>query len=50
MTADAAARQMGWRKPRIVLSTPERIAESLRKHLPRESLLRLADLLAKEDS
>ena len=49
-TADAAARQMGWRKPRIVLSTPERIAESLRKHLPRESLLRLADLLAKEDS
>lgn len=44
-----AAREMGWRKPRIVLSTPERIATSLRRHLPRESLLRLAELLTKED-
>lgn len=49
VTPNAAAREKGWRKPRIVLSTPERIAGSLRKHMPRESLLRLVELLTKED-
>jgi len=29
VTANAAAREKGWRKPRIVLSTPERVATSL---------------------
>lgn len=32
-------------EPRIILSSPERIAESLRRHMPREALLRLAELL-----
>lgn len=45
ITPNAAAREKGWRKPRIVLSTPERIAESLRRWMPREALSRLAELL-----
>lgn len=49
ITPNAAAREKGWRKPRIVLSTPERIAGSLRKYMPREALVRLAELLTKED-
>lgn len=49
ITPNAAALEKGWRKPRIVLSTPDRIADSLRKHMPRESLLRLVELLTKED-
>ena len=48
VTPNAAAREMGWRKPRIVLSTPERVAASLRKWMPRESLKRLAELLTQE--
>lgn len=45
-----AAREMGWRKPRIVLSTPERVAERLRDHFrdPGQRTL-LAELLTKED-
>lgn len=49
VTPNAAAHEKGWRKPRIVLSNPDRIAKSLRRHLPRESLLRLIELLTKED-
>jgi hypothetical protein len=49
VSPNAAAREKGWRKPRIVLSSPERIAESLRRYMPRESLLRLIELLTKED-
>lgn len=45
ITANAAARAAGIRRPRIVLSTPERIAKSLRKHLDGETLRRLAELL-----
>jgi len=41
VTPNAAAREKGWRKPRIVLSTPERIADSLSRYMPRESLVRL---------
>lgn len=50
VTPNAAAREKGWRKPRIVLSTPERVAASLRKWMPRESLKRLAELLTQEES
>ena len=49
VTPNAAAREKGWRKPRIVLSSPERVAESLRRHMPREAILRLVELLTKED-
>ena len=45
ITANAAARAAGIRRPRIVVSTPERIAKSLRRHLDAESLHRLAELL-----
>ena len=45
ITPNAAAREKGWRKPRILLSTPENIAESLRRYLPREALSRLIELL-----
>jgi hypothetical protein len=49
VTPNAAAREKGWRKPRIVLSSPERVAASLRRYLPRDALLRLAELLTKEE-
>ena len=49
VTPNAAAREKGWRKPRIVLSTPERVAASLRKWMPRESLKRLAELLTQDE-
>jgi hypothetical protein len=49
VTPNAAAREKGWRKPRIVLSSPERIAASLRRYMPREAIVRLAELLTKED-
>jgi hypothetical protein len=45
ITANAAARAAGIRKPRIVLSSPERIAASLRRHLPPEVLAKLRELL-----
>jgi hypothetical protein len=47
---NAAARQMGWRKPRIVLSSPERVAVRLRDHFkdPEQRRL-LAELLTKEE-
>lgn len=47
---DAAAREKGWRKPRIVLSTPDRVARRLRDHFkdPEQRAL-LAELLTKED-
>jgi hypothetical protein len=48
VTPNAAAREKGWRKPRIVLSTPERVAASLRKWMPADSLMRLARLLLDE--
>ena len=50
VTPNAAAREKGWSKPRIALSTPERVAASLRKWMPRESLKRLAELLTQEES
>lgn len=49
ITPHAAAREKGWRRPRIVLSSPERIADSLRRYMPREALLRLAELLTRDD-
>lgn len=49
VTPNAAARTKGWRKPRIVLSTPEHVADSIRKHMPLEARRRLAELLTKED-
>jgi len=49
ITPNAAATEKGWLKPRIALSTPERVAASLRKWMPRESLKRLAELLTQDE-
>lgn len=45
MTANAAARQFGWRNPRIVVSSPEAVARSLRRHLTPDQRRTLARLL-----
>jgi hypothetical protein len=45
VTAHAAAREKGWRKPRVILSTPEKVADSIRKHMSPDARHRLAELL-----
>ena len=45
MTPNAAAREKGWRRPRIVLSTPERVAESLRKYMSADDIAKLIAVL-----
>lgn len=45
MTANAAARAKGWRKPRVVLTSPESIASALRKHLDADDIASLIRLL-----
>lgn len=51
ISAHAAMVQAGFRPKTISVpvSKPERVAAYLRKHMPRESLLRLVELLTKED-
>jgi hypothetical protein len=49
ISPNAAAREKGWRKPRIILSTPEKVADSIRKHMPRDARRQLAELLLDED-
>jgi hypothetical protein len=44
-----AQRAKGWKPPRIYVTAPERIADALRKYMPRDALLRLAELLTKEN-
>lgn len=49
ITPNAAARQKGWRKPRIVLSTPDRVAVSLLKYMSADDIAKLiAALLGKD--
>lgn len=48
VTANAAAREKGWRKPRVVLTSPESIARTLRKHLGPDDIARLIKLLLDE--
>jgi hypothetical protein len=45
ITANAAARQAGIRKPRIVLTSPASIARALRQHLAAEDIAELIALL-----
>jgi hypothetical protein len=45
VTANAAAKEMGWRRPRIVVSTPEKVALSLRRTMPPEDIARLVAIL-----
>lgn len=48
ITANAAARQKGWRKPRVVLTSPESIAAALRRHLGPDDIAALIRLLLNE--
>jgi hypothetical protein len=45
ISPNAAAREKGWRKPRVILSTPEKVADSIRKHMSPDARHRLAELL-----
>ena len=44
LTANAAARSKGWRKPRILLTSPKSIANGLRNHLTADELNELKAL------
>lgn len=48
VSAYAAARSKGWKPPRIQVTTPERTAVHLRKHMPPDQLAELARLLTEE--
>ncbi|ETA03635.1 hypothetical protein ThrDRAFT_00758 [Frankia casuarinae] len=50
MSANAAAREMGWRHPRIVVSSPTAVAAALRKHMSRDDLARLIAILQEGNS
>lgn len=45
ITSNAAALQKGWRKPKIVLSTPASVAERIRKHWTPEQIAALVQAL-----
>lgn len=45
ITSYAASREKGWKPPRINVSSPERVAASLRRNMPPGELARLAALL-----
>lgn len=45
VTANAAAREKGWRKPRIVLSSPASVAVRLRQHFSPMQVAELRNLL-----
>lgn len=45
VTANAAAREKGWRKPRIVLTSPASVAVRLRQHFSPDEITELRNLL-----
>lgn len=45
ITANAAAREKGWRKERILVTSPEHVAVALRRIMPPPDLSRLVELL-----
>ena len=45
LSANAAARIMGWRKPRVLLTSPESVARKLREFFTEEELNELKELL-----
>ncbi|GGN39097.1 hypothetical protein FHR83_006795 [Actinoplanes campanulatus] len=49
LTANAAAHQLGWRRPRIVVSSPERVAEALRRTMDPDDIKRLAAILGGDE-
>lgn len=49
VSPNAAARQKGWRKPRVVLTSPASVAKKLREHFTAEQIAELAALLSRDD-
>jgi hypothetical protein len=45
VSANAAALAKGWRKPRVVLTSPESVAERIREHFTPDEIARLVKLL-----
>ncbi len=50
VSANAAAKEKGWRKPRVVLTSPEAVARKLREHFTAEQLAELIALLLGDSS
>jgi hypothetical protein len=48
VTPNAAAREKGWRKPRIVVSSPDRVAASLLKYMSADDIAQLVAVLGAE--
>lgn len=48
LSANAAARQLGWRKPRVLLTSPQQVAAKLRDHYNEEDLAELARLICEQ--
>lgn len=48
ITANAAARLKGWRKPRLVVSSPKSVAKALRQHMTADEVTELVALLTRE--
>jgi hypothetical protein len=49
ITPNAAAREKGWRKPRVVVSSPEAVARSLRKYMSADDIAALIAALTGKD-
>lgn len=49
VTPNAAAREKGWRKPRIVVSSPEAVARSLLKYMSADDIAKLIAVLIGKD-
>lgn len=50
ITPNAAARQMGWRQPRIVLTSPLAVAKRIRQHWDAGQIAQLVAILIEGDS
>lgn len=50
LTANAAARMKGWRKPRILLTSPDSVAKRIREHYTPEEVTELIEHLGGESS
>lgn len=49
-SAYAAAQQMGWKKHRVLITSPESVAKRLRKYMSADDLARLISLLLKPEA
>lgn len=49
ITPNAAAREKGWRRPRVVVSSPDAVARSLLKHMSADDIAKLIAVLVGKD-